>query len=368
MQPNIALLSMILMFSTFIIAYALKVFRNSQFLERRFRRALGDFGVPIAIAAMLLVDWAAGDSITEKLNIPDGIQVTNGSARGWLISPTGSLEAPLPVWAMFAAIIPAILLYLLIFMETQICELIIMEKTREAKGAGLHLDIVLLCLINLFSSLVGGPWVCAATVRAVSHISALTVMSSANVPGVAPKVVGVRDQRLTATVVYILLGVSVLMGPVLKKVPFAVLFGVFLYMGVSGLQGLQLFDRAVLILRPVKHHPRVSYVHQVKLGKMVLFTLLQAAGLALLWMVKSFPDTALLFPFFIVLMIPFRFLFKYIFTEAELNALDGPDAGSLVSLDPDESESDFYRAAASCPTCPKSMRKKSSDLPDSYSL
>ena len=177
-------------------------------------------------------------------------------------------------------------------------------------------------------------------VRAVSHISALTVMSSANIPGVAPKVVGVRfvhafsslqifilhvlstrDQRLTATVVYILLGVSVLMAPVLKKVPFAVLFGVFLYMGVSGLQGLQLFDRVVLILRPVKHHPRVSYVHQVKLGKMVLFTLLQIAGLAVLWLVKSFPDTALLFPFFIVLMIPYRFLFKYIFTEAELNAV-----------------------------------------------
>ena len=67
MQPNIALLSMVLMFSTFLIAYALKVFRNSQFLDRRFRRALGDFGVPIAIAAMLLVDWVAGDSITEKL-------------------------------------------------------------------------------------------------------------------------------------------------------------------------------------------------------------------------------------------------------------------------------------------------------------
>ena len=90
--------------------------------------------------------------------------MTNSSARGWLISPTGSPEAALPVWAMFAAIIPAILLYLLIFMETQICELIIMEKTAEAKGAGLHLDILLLCLINFFSSLVGGPWVCAATV------------------------------------------------------------------------------------------------------------------------------------------------------------------------------------------------------------
>ena len=125
---------------------------------------MGDFGVPIAIAAMLLVDWLAGDSITEKLNIPDGIQVTNASARSWLISPTGRSELALPVWAMFAAIIPAILLYLLIFMETQICELIIMERTGEAKGAGLHLDIVLLSFINLFSSIVGGPWVCAATV------------------------------------------------------------------------------------------------------------------------------------------------------------------------------------------------------------
>ena len=95
--------------------------------------------------------------------------MTNSSARSWLISPSGSPEAPLPVWAMFAAIIPAILLYLLIFMETQICELIIMEKTKEAKGAGLHLDIVLLSLINFISSLVGGPWVCAATVIAIAH-------------------------------------------------------------------------------------------------------------------------------------------------------------------------------------------------------
>ena len=120
------------------------------------------------------------------------------------------------------------------------------------------------------------------------------------------------------------------MAPVLKKVPFAVLFGVFLYMGVCGLQGLQLFDRVLLMLRPAKHHPSVSYVHQVKLGKMVLFTLLQAAGLALLWLVKSFPDIALLFPFFIVLMIPYRYIFKYFFTEVELNAVSKTISSDLT--------------------------------------
>ena len=165
---------------------------------------------------------------------------------------------------MFIAILPAILLYMLLFMETHICELIMMEKTKEKKGAGLHLDIVLLSLINFICGIFGGPWICAATVRAVSHVSALTVMSSTSVPGEAPKSVGVRDQRISACTVSILLLVSVALAPVLNLVPFAILFGVFLYMGVSGMNGVQFFDRVFLIFMPVKHHPPVSYVQKVR--------------------------------------------------------------------------------------------------------
>ena len=72
--------------------------------------------------------------------------------------------------------------------------------------------------------------------------------------------VGVRDQRLSAFTVSILLGLSVLMGPLLKLVPSAVLFGVFLYMGVSGMNGVQLFDRLKLFIMPVKHHPQVRHI------------------------------------------------------------------------------------------------------------
>merc|ERR1712107_319960 len=88
-------------------------------------------------------------------------------------------------------------------------------------------------------------------------------------------------------------------------VPFAVLFGVFLYMGVSGMNGVQFFDRVSLCFMPVKHHPTVSYVQNVKTWRMVLFTVLQAFGLAPLWVVKSFKQIALAFPF--------------IFTEKELS-------------------------------------------------
>ena len=67
-----------------------------------------------------------------------------------------------------------------------------------------------------------------------------------------------RDQRLSAFVVSILLGLSVLMGPLLSLVPTSVLFGVFLYMGISGMNGVQLFDRLKLFVVPIKHHPAVS--------------------------------------------------------------------------------------------------------------
>ena len=66
---------------------------------------------------------------------------------------------------------------------------------------------------------------------------------------------------------FFILGVSILLGPVLTYVPIAVLFGVFLYMGVSSLNGIQFYDRLLLLLKPVKHHPEVGYVRRVSADK-----------------------------------------------------------------------------------------------------
>jgi len=352
-QPNTALLSMFLMLGTFFVAYWLRIMRTSHYMGKSARKAMGDFGVPIAIVLMVGISFAAQDTFTEKLIVPEGIEVTSPAARGWIIPPFGTDEAPLAIWAVFAAILPAILLYLLLFMETHICELIMMEKTKGAKGVGVHLDIVILCLINLVCGICGGPWICAATVRACSHVSALTIMSTSSKPGEPLQAVGVRDQRISAAVVSILLGVSILMSPILKLVPFAVLFGVFLYMGISGMNGVQFFDRVFLCFMPRKHHPNVSYVQNVKTWRMVLFTVLQALGLAVLWTVKEIKAIALAFPFFVVLMIPYRTSLNYIFTEKELEMLDGPKAGTNLSgVKEEDEDKDFYANANDCPIHP----------------
>lgn len=182
-QPNTALFCTFLTLGTFTLAYFLRIFRNSHFLGRTARRALGDFGVPIAIALFVLLDFVTDSVYTEKLHVPDGLERAtqangNTSLPGrttWLIPMS---DNTVPIWLPFAAGIPAMLVYILVFMETHISELIVDKPERGLKkGSGLHLDVVLLCFLNIFCGFFGMPWHCAATVRSVTHVSAVTIMS-----------------------------------------------------------------------------------------------------------------------------------------------------------------------------------------------
>lgn len=145
------------------------------------------------------------------------------------------------------------------------------------------------------------------------------------------------------------------MGPILSLIPLAVLFGIFLYMGVTSLSGIQLFDRILLLFKPPKYHPDVPYVKrvqgppncptqggvrgagcqgragdnpsfclQVKTWRMHLFTIIQIICLAVLWVVKSFQSTSLALPFILILTVPLRrYLLPVIFRNLELQCVSG---------------------------------------------
>lgn len=85
------------------------------------RRALGDFGVPIAIISMVTADYFNSSTYTEKLKVPQGLTPSAPEARGWFISPSGII-GPINPYVPFIAIVPAILVYILVFMETHISE------------------------------------------------------------------------------------------------------------------------------------------------------------------------------------------------------------------------------------------------------
>ncbi|XP_075027434.1 band 3 anion transport protein isoform X2 [Calonectris borealis] len=325
-EPNTALLSLVLMAGTFFLAFFLRKFKNSAFLPGKARRLIGDFGVPISIFIMALVDFFIKDTYTQKLNVPKGLEVTNASARGWFINPLGK-NATFPIWMMFASVVPALLVFILIFLETQITTLIVSKPERKlVKGTGFHLDLLLIVAMGGVATLFGMPWLSATTVRTITHANALTVMSKTSAPGEKSQILEVKEQRISGLLVAVLIGVSILMEPILKYIPLAVLFGIFLYMGVTSLFGIQLFDRILLLLMPPKYHPNEPYVTRVKTWRMHLFTFTQIVVLGLLWVVKSTP-ASLALPFVLILTVPLRrFLLPRIFRDIELKCLDADDA------------------------------------------
>ncbi|XP_068602026.1 anion exchange protein 3 [Brachionichthys hirsutus] len=321
-QPNTALLSLVLMMGTFFVAFFLRKFRNSRFLGGKARRIIGDFGIPISILVSVLVDYSIPDTYTQKLNVPSGFSVTSPDKRSWFISPFGDKQ-PFPTWMMGASVVPAVLVFILIFMETQITSLIVSKKERHlVKGSGFHLDLLLIVILGAVCPLFGLPWLTAATVRSVTHVNALTVMSKATAPGEKPMIQEVKEQRLTGLLVSVLVGMSMVMTDVLRLIPLAVLFGIFLYMGVTSLTGIQLYERITLMVTPAKHHPDHIYVTKVKTWRMNMFTLTQLACIVALWVVKS-TVASLAFPFVLIMTVPLRrLILSRVFEERELQALD----------------------------------------------
>uniref|UniRef100_A0A8B9L1M9 Anion exchange protein n=1 Tax=Astyanax mexicanus TaxID=7994 RepID=A0A8B9L1M9_ASTMX len=295
-QPNTALLSFVLMLGTFFVAFFLRKFRNSRFLGGKARRIIGDFGIPISILLSVVVDYCIPDTYTQKLNVPSGFSVTSPDKRGWFI---------------------------------------IQRRRRLVKGSGFHLDLLLIVTLGAICPLFGLPWLTAATVRSVTHVNALTVMSKATAPGEKPMIQEVKEQRVTGMCVAILVGMSIVMTDLLRHIPLAVLFGIFLYMGITSLTGIQLYERITLMVTPAKHHPDHIYVTKVKTWRMNMFTIIQLLCIVLLWVVKS-TVASLAFPFILIMTVPLRrLILTRIFEERELAAVSKYiyiDPGSTQNL------------------------------------
>lgn len=175
------------------------------------RKVLGDFSSVLAILLGCGLDTFLGLA-TPKLLVPTEFKPTL-SGRGWLVSPFGAN----PWWLSVAAALPALLLSILIFMDQQITAVILNRaEYRLQKGAGFHLDLFCVAVLMLFTSALGLPWYVSATVISLAHIDSLRRESKACIPGEAPNFLGIREQRLTGLVVFVLTGVSIFLAPVLK--------------------------------------------------------------------------------------------------------------------------------------------------------
>ncbi|EDL05342.1 solute carrier family 4 (anion exchanger), member 4, isoform CRA_b [Mus musculus] len=314
--PDITLMSFILFLGTYTSSMAMKKFKTSRYFPTTARKLISDFAIILSILIFCVIDALVGVD-TPKLIVPSEFKPTSPN-RGWFVPPFGGN----PWWVCLAAAIPALLVTILIFMDQQITAVIVNRKEHKLKkGAGYHLDLFWVAILMVVCSFMALPWYVAATVISIAHIDSLKMETETSAPGEQPKFLGVREQRVTGTLVFILTGLSVFMAPILKFIPMPVLYGVFLYMGVASLNGVQFMDRLKLLLMPLKHQPDFIYLRHVPLRRVHLFTFLQVLCLALLWILKS-TVAAIIFPVMILALVAVRKGMDYLFSQHDLSFLD----------------------------------------------
>uniref|UniRef100_A0A671YIU4 Anion exchange protein n=1 Tax=Sparus aurata TaxID=8175 RepID=A0A671YIU4_SPAAU len=329
--PDLALMSFILFFGTYSMTVSLKKFKFSRYFPTKLRALISDFSIIISILVFCGLDCLL-DLDTPKLHVPTEIKPTR-SDRGWLVMPFGKN----PWWWYLASSVPALLVTILIFMDQQISAVIVNRKENKLKkGCGYHLDLFWVGVLMAVCSFMGLPWYVAATVISIAHIDSLKMESESSAPGEQPQFLGVREQRLTGILVFVLTGLSVFLAPVLQFIPMPVLYGVFLYMGVASLSGIQVdqrccsytnvllnsfWERIKLYLMPAKHQPDFSFLRHVPLRRVHLFTLVQIVCLAVLWILKS-TFLAIIFPVMILGLLVVRKLLDLIFSQHDLAWLD----------------------------------------------
>ncbi|CAL1608453.1 unnamed protein product [Knipowitschia caucasica] len=314
--PDVLFWSTILFFSTVFMSAFLKEFKTSTYFPTKVRSMISDFAVFITILTMVILDYVVGVP-SQKLQVPSKFQPTRDD-RGWFINPIG----PNPWWTALVAAIPALLCTILIFMDQQITAVIINRKEHKLlKGCGYHLDLLMVGMMLAVCSLMGLPWFVAATVLSITHVNSLKLESESSAPGEQPRFLGIREQRLTGLMIFLLMGCSVFMTGALQFIPMPVLYGVFLYMGASSLKGIQFFDRLKLFGMPPKHQPDFIYLRHVPLRKVHLFTVTQLTCLVLLWVIKTSP-AAIVFPMMVLALVFVRKLLDLGFSKRELSYLD----------------------------------------------
>lgn len=79
------------------------------------------------------------------------------------------------------------------------------------KGCGYHLDLLMVGVMLAVCSIMGLPWFVAATVLSISHVNSLKLESESAAPGEQPRFLGIREQRLTGLMIFLLMGCSVFM-------------------------------------------------------------------------------------------------------------------------------------------------------------
>ncbi|KAK3573866.1 hypothetical protein QTP86_032863, partial [Hemibagrus guttatus] len=294
------LLCLLLMLGTLWVGYTLYQFKRSPFLHAKMREILSDCALPISV----LIFSYVGSYIFSDIGLPV-FNYHEGSL--FRVAALEKLSGVSVVCAMGLGF----LLALLIFIDQNIVvSLTNAPENRLLKGTAYHWDLTLSGLINILMSLLGLPWMHAAFPHSTLHVRQLAIVEERVEGGhLYETIVSVKETRVTSLLANILIGVSVFLLPVpLQWIPKPVLYGLFLYIALTSIDGNQMCDRMALLLKEQTSYPPTHYIRKVPQRKIHYFTFLQMVQLLFLCAFGMYPlpYMKMIFPLLMFILIPIR--------------------------------------------------------------
>jgi hypothetical protein len=198
----------------------------------------------------------------------------------------------LPVWARWGAVLPALLATVLLFLDQNITARLVnnprykMEKGRTQGNVldGMHGDMLVLSFLTAVTSLVGLPWMAGATTRSAAHVRSLSLLDDSR------NIRGTLENRVTGAAIHALIGACVLFSwprMLLSQVPLPVLSGVFMYLGLTSLQGLELWDRVKGLFQDSSVAPKTRWSGVSKKSTNIVTAVQMACVGLMMWVTKS---------------------------------------------------------------------------------
>lgn len=324
-----ALLQFIIAIGTLYTAQLLSHAKDWHILSDAARGLISDYGATLSIVLWSFVpvmsNYRLEDGGIPALFVPLTFETSSG--RAWLVDFTD-----IPVWGIFAAIVPGTIIAILFFFDHNVSSLLAQEAEMKLKKASaFHLDFFIVGLSLILTGILGIPPTNGLIPQAPLHVKSLQKKRRIYVndkPTDEYEVIGVHEQRVSNFMQSLLCGVVCFrpFSDVLREIPKAVLYGLFLFLGLSSFEDNEFAYRMNLLimdpaLRKMRVHP-YEFVTRLKFSAVVKFTLIQVVLCGAIFGI-TFTPAAVIFPVLIALLVAMRiYLLPRLFTPLELSVLD----------------------------------------------
>ncbi|CAL8108263.1 unnamed protein product [Calicophoron daubneyi] len=229
--------------------------KRGNYFRRFIRKLLGALNIPLGMLLITALERIFFRNFNlPKVSIPPSDQIDTSQWFGFPdLSGLTNYGKASPGFVHGMSVALGLAMSVIIFTEVGLNGITAM-KNKAVKPNIFVMDVILMQIIfPIVNAVVGWPFYSGSTVRTVSNLVALVRMDRAPAPGMSHRVIGTIEQRVSGILVGLLVGLSIFLGSILGHIPLAALYGMFLYIGVMGLQGLQFFLRVLALLKRRKH-------------------------------------------------------------------------------------------------------------------